>query len=112
MRTATELLAELLAIYEDPEQVLHFWMHHHRSEIREVIEGEDPDIECAQWAVSRGLAKLRTTDFNTCAVEFKDYSQGHATLLGAIESMAIYARRYGAGQAREGEEDENSSHGE
>ena len=51
MRTATELLAELLAVHEDPEQDRAdacIWLHRHRAEVRAVIEGEEGNAEGGQ----------------------------------------------------------------
>lgn len=53
------------------------------------------NMERADWLVQRGLANLRTTQFNTYSVEFKEYSSAHATLTGAIEAMSSYATRHG-----------------
>ena len=41
MKSATELLAEMLAIYDDPDKArgdLFVWLHHTKAEIREVVE--------------------------------------------------------------------------
>lgn len=57
MRSATELLAEMLAIYEDPEKPrgdLFVWLHHTKAEIWEVVErGEEVEEENA--TLSRDL---------------------------------------------------------
>ena len=43
MKTATELLAEMLAIHEDPERGqywLPMWFHQHQEDVRGVVEEE------------------------------------------------------------------------
>ena len=43
MKTATELLAEMMAIYDDPQKSparLNLWIHQHKKQIREVGEAE------------------------------------------------------------------------
>ena len=52
MRTATELLAELIEIYEDPEkdwQEVQTWLHRQREEIRGVLEGGVDDTARLDW---------------------------------------------------------------
>jgi len=47
MKTATELLAEMLAIYEDPGQDihdLHSWIHQAEDEVRVVVERGDDTV--------------------------------------------------------------------
>jgi len=51
MKTATELLAEMLAIYEDPAQDihdLHSWIHQAELEVKGVVEGGD-DTARLDW---------------------------------------------------------------
>lgn len=116
MRTATDLLAEMLAIYEDPEKGiagLGLWLHHEKEEVRAVVERgaevhvretDDSDIERAHWAIQRGIAKLRVTEFYTYSVEFEHYSTCFGHLNAAIACMSVYAANYGVDRARgEGE---------
>lgn len=47
MKTATDLLAEMLAIYEDPEKGiagLGLWLHHEKEEVRAVVEREVDEV--------------------------------------------------------------------
>jgi len=47
MRTATELLAEMLAIHSDPQQgaaELHSWLHQAVEEVKGVVEGEQDEV--------------------------------------------------------------------
>ena len=110
MRTATELLAELLAVHEDPEQDradVSIWLHRHRAEVRAVIEGghvretDDSDIDRAHWAIQRGIAKLRVTEFYTYSVKFEQYGTYFSTLHAAIDCMSVYAASHGIDRARE-----------
>lgn len=52
MKSATELLAEMLDIYEDPEKGiagLGLWLHHEKDEVREVVEKNSGDSERLDW---------------------------------------------------------------
>lgn len=52
MRSATKLLAALLAIHEDPEKgagEMRLWVHQQKAEIREVVEKNSGDSERLDW---------------------------------------------------------------
>ena len=113
MKSATELLGDMLKIYDEPEKGagdLHSWLHQKVEDVRGVVAGnhtrdtDDSDIERAHWAIQRGLAKLRVTEFYTYSVEFEEYSTCFAHLDGAIACISVYAASYGVDRARgEGE---------
>lgn len=55
MKTATELLGELLRIYDEPEKgaaELHSWVHQSVEEIRGLVEGEEIEPEDLSLALS------------------------------------------------------------
>lgn len=52
MKSATDLLAELLRVYDDPDKStaqLYLWVHQQQDEIREVVEGGLQDTERLDW---------------------------------------------------------------
>lgn len=52
MKNATELLGELLRIYDEPEKgagEVHSWVHQHEERIRAVIEKGVDDTERLDW---------------------------------------------------------------
>jgi hypothetical protein len=113
MKSATELLAEMLKIYDEPDKGagdLYLWIHQQQEEMRDTVdesqirETDDSDIERADWAVQRGIAKMRTTAFQTYEVEFQHYSTCFAHLNAAIACISAYAASHGVDRARgEGE---------
>ena len=56
MKTATELLAEMLALHADPQKgaaELYLWLHHRKGEVKEAVErGDDSE------GVEQGLREL------------------------------------------------------
>lgn len=75
MKTATELLGELLRIYDEPERGqywLPMWVHYHQEEIRKCVEKEVEDAEHYRTALLLAHSELhihgRTTNFGpvTC----------------------------------------------
>jgi len=57
MKSATELLGELLRIYDEPEKVaaqVYLWIHHWQGEMRDAIEGGAEDTERLDWLEEDG----------------------------------------------------------
>ncbi len=100
MKSATELLGEMLRIYDEPDKGagdLHSWVHQSVEEIRKCEEGGERPVE--GWVLDNGVLRNEELDssialFNDAAYLLLNAQRENATLRGELGLLEEQTEHY------------------
>jgi hypothetical protein len=92
MKSATELLAEMLAIYAEPDKGaadLYLWLHQAADEIKGVVERGDSGLTLIEGALIAG-ARLAWSDEECCFIMIGAEEPGSINKSHSISELVQY----------------------